>query len=90
MTNNLNLVQHVWLSSPPSSFLLGINFHACVVDKTPCAYPESANNRVLRTLVFLRFLGLSWDFFSVRGYLRNLGMSWDFFYFLVKKHSTNF
>ena len=28
---------------------------------------------------FLRYLGLSWDFFSVRGYLRNLGISWNFF-----------
>ena len=40
---------------------------------------ENTYLRVLRTVVFLTFLGLSWDFSSVRRYLRNLGMSWDFF-----------
>ena len=34
---------------------------------------------MLRSLVFLRFLRLSWNFLSGRGYLRNLGMSCDFF-----------
>lgn len=36
-------------------------------------------DRVLRTLVFLSFVRLSWEFFFSVGNLRNLGMSWDFF-----------